>query len=59
MLEDALENLVKEGVEAFAAEIVESIATTQIGVMTTSTLSPIIPELVIAKKITGVMNSIL
>lgn len=59
VLENALENLAKEIVEAFAAEIVASVATTQLGVSTTAALSPIIPELAIAKKVTGVINSIL
>ena len=58
-IEESLENLAKEVVEAFAAEIIASVATTQLGVSTTSMLSPIIPELVIAKKVTGVINSIL
>jgi len=59
VLEDALENLTKEVVEALAAEMIASIAMTEIGVATTSALSPIIPELVIAKKITGAINAVL
>jgi chromosome segregation ATPase len=59
ILEETLENLTKETVEAFAAEIASSIAMTQVGVATTGALSPIIPQLVIAKKVTGVMNAIL
>ena len=59
VLEDALENLTKEVVEALAAEMIASIAMTEVGVATTSMLSPIIPELVIAKKITGAINAVL
>jgi len=59
VLENALENLAKEIVEGFAAEVITSVATAQFGAMTTAALSPIIPELAIAKKITGAINSIL
>jgi chromosome segregation ATPase len=59
VIEQSLEHLVKEVVEAFAAEVIASVATTQVGVSTTATLSPIIPELVMAKKVTGLINSIL
>lgn len=58
-IQESLDNLAKEVIEAFAAEVIASAVTTQLGVATTGALAPIIPELVIAKKVTGVINSIL
>ncbi len=59
LVEDALETLGKEVVEALAAEMIASVVTTQAGVATTGMLSPLIPELIIAKKITGAINAVL
>lgn len=59
VVEESLEHLAKEVVEAFAAEIIASAATTQLGATTTGMLSVIIPELVVVKKITSVINGIL
>jgi hypothetical protein len=59
VLENALENLAGEIVEGFATEVITSIATAEFGATTTAALSPIIPELALAKKATGVINSIL
>lgn len=58
-MEESLVNTVREGVEAFAAEIVENIATTELGVATTGSLSPVIPELVAAQKLADIINAIL
>jgi len=59
VLENALGNLAEEIVEGFAAEVITSVATAKFGATTTAALSPIIPELALAKKVTGVINSIL
>ncbi len=59
ILESGLENLAEEIVEGFAAEVITSVATAQFGATTTAALAPILPELAVAKKITGAINSIL
>jgi hypothetical protein len=55
----AFEKLVREAVEALAAEILLCIATSEFGVATTSALAPVLPEIVAAKLVTGAINAIL
>jgi hypothetical protein len=58
-LSEAVENALRSGVEALAGEVVSNIATTQVGVATTGALSPVLPEIVAAQKLTELINSIL
>ena len=58
-LREAVEHAMQAGVEALATEILASVATTQMGVATTGALSPVLPEIVAAQKLTELINSIL
>lgn len=55
-IKESVEELVEEAVKGFTAEIVENIVMTNLGVTTTSTLSPILPELAAAKKLLELVN---
>ena len=57
-LTDGVEELVEKGITVFATGVGLSFVMAQTGVATSSALSPIIPEIVIAKKLTDVINSI-
>ena len=58
-MQEAFDTVVQECVQAFAEEMIESIAVTQTGVATTSAFAPFIPELVIAEKLLQVINDAL
>ena len=53
---DSLEQLMQEIVAAFAAEIVQAIVMTQVGVATTSSLSVMLPYIATAKKLLELIN---
>jgi ABC-type transporter Mla subunit MlaD len=52
------DNLVDTCLSAFMAELVESVAMTQVGVSTTAVLAPVIPELIVAEKLLGAVKNL-
>lgn len=56
---DSIENLMKDVVASFMAEIVESIVMTEAGAATTSTLSPMLPYLAAAKAALGTIRKMM
>jgi uncharacterized protein YukE len=57
-LQDGIENLTEKGVAAFATSVGQSLIMAQTGVATSSALSPVIPQIAVAQKLTDMINSI-